>query len=284
MVKKSLALVLISQIFVCHTTDSVIVATPQVAVKSPSNTQTYQSPSVETIKADKEFCLTTLRNPEADVNALSPSGKTPLQLLTLYFINNFETRQLMALALKRGANVNIIDEQGRTPLFFVVAYALCPEVFGEKQKALDDASNAAQQVPALQTTEVPLDDAVATTNAGTSQEQSTVQTEQGTTQGAVPTKPMRNPLHDKAVSMEVIEMFLAHKADPTHTDHQGISPLLLAITMGSQEMIDLFARYGLLEKIFADQQEQTTENPEVVQETTQPDDATASDQTVSPQA
>lgn len=259
MVKKCLALVVISRIFVCCAADSVVVATPQVAVKSSSNTQTYHSPSVEIIKADKEFCLATLRNPEADVNALSPSGKTPLQLLTLYFINNFETRQFMALALKRGANVNISDEQGRTPLFFVVTYALCPEVFGEKQKALDDASNAAQQVPALQTAEVSLDDAVATVNTDSSQEQATVQTNQ-TTQDTVPVKPVRNSLHEKAVSMEVIEMFLSHKADPMHTDHQGISPLLLAITMGSQEIIDLFAHYGLLEKIFADQEEQSTEN------------------------
>lgn len=235
---------------------------------TPSEASTYHSPSVETIQADKAFCLATLRNPEAPIDGLSPSGKTSLQLLTLYFINNFDTRQLIQLALKRGANANIVDEHGRTPLFFVIAYTLCPEVFGEKQKELDDAPNQAQTTPALTKTEVSLDQAFSTTKNCTAQEK--MHREKDTTQANQ--QPHRNPLHDKAVSMEVIKMFLSYKADPTHTDHQGISPLLLAITVGNQEIIDLFVEYGLLEKIFDESHELPTEHSE--SESNAQDDAT----------
>jgi ankyrin repeat protein len=177
--------------------------------------QIYASPSIETLQADKEFCLKTLSDETADINALSPSGKTTLQLLTLYFINNFSTEKLMARALKRGADANVRDEQERTPLFFVAAYALCPEVFAEKQKTLDNFLEAEKNA---------IEDSA--------------------------TKITRNPLHNRTLSLAVVELLLAFNADPTVTDADGISPLLLAVSTGDQEIVELFARYGLMEKIF----------------------------------
>lgn len=200
--------------------------------------RTYVSPSLETLQADKEFCLKTLSDENADINGLSPSGKTTLQLLTLYFINNFTTERLIGHALKRGANANIRDEQERTPLFFVTAYTLCPEVFAEKQAALDDS---------LTETNTDKKEVKITTNKDTSAEKTIEKAIETST-----SKATRNPLHDRTLSLAVVELLLAFSADPTVTDKDGISPLLLAVSTGDQEMVELFARYGLLERIFQD--------------------------------
>ena len=154
--------------------------------------RTFVSTSIETLQADNEFCLKTLSDDASDINALSPSGKTTLHLLTLSFLNNFDTKELIAYALKRGANVNAGNESGKTPLFFVTAYALCSETFAATQ----------------------------------------------------------NPLHDRTLNLSMIELLLAFNADPTITDTDGWSPLLLAVAIGDQEMMELFVRYGLMERIF----------------------------------
>jgi len=199
--------------------------------------QTYASPSIETLQADREFCLKTLSDKTTDINALSPSGKTTLQLLTLYFINNFTTEKLIAHALERGADANVRDELDRTPLFFVTAYALCPEIFAEKQIALDD-SLAEEKKTETKTVDI-------TTEKNTSVEQNKKEATE------VPTpKITRNPIHDRTLSLAVVELLLAFNANPTVTDADGISPLLLAVSTGDQEVVELFARYGLMEKIF----------------------------------
>ena len=199
--------------------------------------RTYVSPSVETLQADKDFCLKTLSDDTADINALSPSGKTTLQLLTLYFINNFSTEQLIAHALKRGADANVSDELDRTPLFFVTAYALCPEVFAEKQAALDDSLKAEKNIETKAVEVI------------TEKDTSAEKTEEKAAEVSAP-KTTRNPLHDRTLSLAVVELLLAFSADPTVTDKDGISPLLLAVSTGDQEIVELFARYGMLERIF----------------------------------
>ncbi len=199
--------------------------------------RTYVSPSVETLQADKEFCLKTLSDETADINALSPSGKTTLQLLTLYFINNFTTEQLIAHALKRGADANVHDELDRTPLFFVTAYALCPEVFAEKQAALDDSLKTEKKIETKAVEVI------------TEKDTSAEKTEEKAAEVSAP-KITRNPLHDRTLSLAVVELLLAFNADPTVIDKDGISPLLLAVSTGDQEMVELFARYGLMERIF----------------------------------
>ena len=205
--------------------------------------RTYVSPSIETLQADKEFCLKTLSDDASDINALSPSGKTALQLLTLYFINNFTTEGLIAHALKRGANANVRDELDRTPLFFVTAYALCPEVFAEKQAALD-TTLAENQEATTDTLRTKTDDkdTKATKDEATTKVEKDVEV-------STP-KTTRNPLHDRTLSLAVVELLLAFSADPTVTDADDISPLLLAVSTGDQEVVELFARYGMLERIF----------------------------------
>jgi ankyrin repeat protein len=252
--KNILALVLLAQILPIHATSS-IQETPnnhtiQITITSTSTkvdkhlpkevaiVRAYESPSVATLQADKEFCLRTLSDEASDINALSPSGKTTLQLLTLYFINNFTTEKLIAQTLKRGANANVRDELERTPLFFVTAYALCPEVFAEKQAALDTS---------LSQEATKKSSSIAEAKKDTSVEKSNEKTEEVSTP-----KATRNPLHDRASSLAVVELLLAFSADPTVTDKDGISPLLLAVSTGDEEMVELFARYGLLERIFQD--------------------------------
>lgn len=207
-----------------------------IHTKQTQEARAYISPSVETLQKDKDFCIKTLADESSDINALSPSGKTALQLLTLYFINNFTTEQLIAHALKRGANVNVQDEFERTPLFFVTAYTLCPEIFAEKQATLD--IELAKNKEAATKTKTNDQD---TTTKSTIVEKDT----------PLPTqKSTRNPLHDRTLSLAVIELLLAFNADPTVTDIDGISPLLLAISTGDEEVVELFSRYGMLEKIF----------------------------------
>lgn len=200
---------------------------PAGELTNTTSKPSHDNPYPEILKADKEFCLSIISDEKADINALSPSGKTALQLLILYFINNFSTERLIAHALKRGANANVQDEKGRTPLIFITAYTLCPKVFEEKQAMVDKT----------QTIENKNQEVVGTTdkNENTSEEIS---------------KIGRNPLHDRSVNLAVMELLLAFSADPTITDNDNISPLLLAVTTGDQEMVELFARYGLLEKIF----------------------------------
>lgn len=237
MFKKNLLVFLFLQAFS-------LCATTEVAEKKPADKQEStksSSPSAKILRLDKDFCLQILSDEHTNINETSPSGKTPLQLLALYFINNFHTEQLIALSLKRGANANICDELGRTPLFFLVAYALCPEMFVEKQKELDDSVTSSSK-KAFVNEESKKDSAVEKSSSP----------DLATT--ADDTKSSRNPLHDRTLTMAVIELLLSFSADPTIADHDGISPLLLAISVGDQEMVELFARYGLLEKIFQEEQ------------------------------
>jgi ankyrin repeat protein len=229
--KNVLALILVTQTLLTQATfcvDTPLTAPhSQLVTKQQTSSQNaYENPSPEILQADKEFCLKTISDMDSDINALSPSGKTSLQLLILYFINNFTTERLIALALKRGANANVRDEQGRTPLFFITAYTLCPKVFEEKQAAVD------------------------TMVASQHRQEETSEAATKTVEISPSTQAARNPLHDRSVSLAVLELLLAFSADPTITDKDDISPLLLAVTTGDQEVVELFARYGLLEKIF----------------------------------
>ncbi len=226
--KNALAIALLMHTLSAYATpDTQVTASP--AQEETTQTRTYETPSLETLQADKEFCLKILSDEASDINALSPSGKTALQLVTLYFINNFTTEQLIAHALKRGADANVRDELERTPLFFVTAYALCPKVFEEKQNALDES--LAQE-------------------AG-EKSSSIVEAKKEVEGAETPTpKISRNPLHGRTLSLAVVELLLAFNADPTVTDKDGISPLLLAVSTGDQEVVELFARYGLMERIF----------------------------------
>jgi hypothetical protein len=232
--KNILAIALVVQTFLTCGSQEKQIEQPQQQI---ATSKTYNSPSVETLQADKEFCLKTLSDGNSDINGLSPSGKTTLQLLILYFINNFTTEQLIAHALKRGADTNVRDKLERTPLFFVTAYILCPEVFAEKQAALDDSLKA-QKNPETKIIEVIAE-----------KDTSVEKNEEKAAEVSTP-KITRNPLHDRTLSLAVVELLLAFNADPTVTDADGISPLLLAVSTGDQEMVELFARYGLLERIF----------------------------------
>gem|GEM_PF-2571564 len=240
--KNVVLLALVGQVFFVVAEEEVM----HVTVTQPVTPES-KAPSVETIRKDRDFCLETLHNNDTNIDALSPSGKTPLQLLTLYFINNVPTQKLMQYALVRGANVDVTDELGRTPLFFVVAYALCPEIFEQKQKEFD----VTHPTPIAEVAEVPLDDVAASKNVLTAE----APTAEGKTADqqihTSAEQKARNPLHDRAVAREVIELLLKFKADPTHTDAQGISPVLLAITVGDQEILELFARYKPLDELFA---------------------------------
>ena len=228
----------------------VVTQLPTEQKQEAPEVRTYVSPSVETLQADKEFCLKTLSDETADINALSPSGKTTLQLLTLYFINNFTTEQLIAHALKRGADANVRDELERTPLFFVTAYALCPEVFAEKQAALDDSlASSAKASEDLATDKRGIANKEDITVEKTDEKAAEVSTQ----------KTFRNPLHDRTLSLAVVELLLAFSADPTVTDTDGMSPLLLAVSTGDKEMVELFARYGLMERIFQESSENKME-------------------------
>jgi uncharacterized protein len=175
-------------------------------------------------------CVKTLLAGHADVNLPDPDGVTPL----IMAVTNFHF-DVGAYMVAKKANVNTWDWWGRTPLWAAVDLNTIPHGGRPDRPSLDDTTG-------VKMIEILLD-AGANPNAQLKlfPPYRAVGPDRGAdlmlTMGATPLLRAA-----KAADVEAIRLLLAHGADPNLPNIQGITPVMAAAGLGSNE-IDTRGRF-----------------------------------------
>lgn len=232
--------------------------------KSAVNSDT---PAVEAVQitptedqklADLQFCKDVLLNPTANVNALTPSGITLCQLLTVLYLNSIPTESALNTILLRGGDVNAVGATKKTPLYYIVCYTSCPEIF-EKIEAEKVATTAQKETTETSTKKVT------TTEKAPAQEDTTKSTHEKSKTEQV----QKTALRDRETNLQVVELLLAFGADPLLADESNVSPLQIAVAKRDFDVLNLFAKYGWIEFVqeISDKDDTTTEETSDLQAT-----------------
>ena len=175
-------------------------------------------------------CVKTLLAGHADINLPDPDGVTPL----IMALTNFHF-DVGAYMVSKKANVNTWDWWGRTPLWAVVDLNTIPHGGRPDRPSLDDTTS-------VKMIEILLD---AGANPNTQLKLFPPYRAVGPDRGADLMLTMgATPLlrAAKAADVAAIRLLLAHGADPNLPNIQGVTPVMAAAGLGSNE-IDTRGRF-----------------------------------------
>lgn len=187
---------------------------------------------------DITYFKKALYDKNADMNALSPSGFTLLEILCFLYLKNIPTELLMQVILLRGADVNALGKSKKTALHLISYYGLFPEMFEQLQKEDKDSQTAP--------------DKVEKETSKNSEAEDTVKNEDNDNK-----QNANIPLRDKQDILKTIELLLAYGANPFIGDENGITPLHLILQKKDADLINLLIEYEWLQLI-AEENETTT--------------------------
>ena len=190
------------------------------SVVTPEPTKDEQQPTIQ-LRAftdeDISYFKKALYDKNADMNALTPSGFTLLEILCFLYLRNLPTELLIKVVLLRGADVNALGKSKKTALHLITLYALFPELFEKLQKE-DVEKETSNNSEAKNTTE--------------NKEEST-----------------KLPLLSKHDVLKTIELLLTYGANPFIEDENGITPLHLILQKKDVDLINLLIEYEWLQLI-----------------------------------
>lgn len=245
---------------------SPLAAATQQATQAPAtpSTSTSVHPTEAVIKADLAYCGSVLNNPEADINSNTPSGMPVLVFLTTLYLNHIPVAPTILYALTRQADPNILGHNGKTPLYYLTAFYLCPELF-EKKTDKKEVTKA--------------DEAQTPQEAPVAQETTTTQTPEAAQEETY--------VNDADTTLQLIELFLFFGGNPLLEDGDKTSPVHLAASKQNIALLSLFQKYGWITIL------QENDTQELMIEIQQEEpfeiemedlDKVTTDQTVTPQA
>ncbi len=180
-------------------------------------------------KADLDYCRKVLSDPNTDVNSVIPSGIPVLEFLSILYLNNLPVEGAILQLLARGADVNTMSSNTKTPLYYLTCYTVCPEFFEKIQGEKSTKTVAEDKVEKTAQSKIEEDDA----------------------------QNLSITLRDRETNLQVMELLLYFGANPLIGDENGVTPVHLALSKKDEDALNLFVKYGWIQLVEDHEQDAT---------------------------
>lgn len=190
----------ILKIIFCGGILSVLISSTVIANNSKSNEANFNLPHAEET-------MTLIISNKMDINSQDKNGNT-----ALHFVSNFGNLDLAKIFIKKGANINIKDNEGKTPLFLAVT--ISPSLYGEGKKMLKNKIDVATFL-----LENKADPNIKDNDGGTTLHWATISN-----------KP------------ELVKLLLKYGAKNNVSDKDGVTPLSLAKSFNFKDIVEILKK------------------------------------------